>query len=175
MRVDRAYLVDADVFITAKNLYYPFDICPGFWKSLLHHNRTGRVYSIDRIRSELLAGRKTEALVQWVRREVSEGFLLPVDIADVVDAYTDFMMWVQRQARFFDHGKAKFATGANGWLVAYARVHGGIVLTDEQGAPESKKEAKLPDLCDPLGVRHNNTFAMLRALDVQFYWRPARS
>ena len=101
MSVRRAYLMDSDVFITAKNLYYPFDICPGFWKSLLHHHRAGRVYSIDRVRSELLAGRRTEDLVQWVRNEVPGGFFLPVDTADVSDAYTDIMMWVQRLARFF--------------------------------------------------------------------------
>ena len=33
MMADRTYLVDSDVFITAKNLYYPFDICPGFWSA----------------------------------------------------------------------------------------------------------------------------------------------
>lgn len=39
MSMDHVYLVDSDVFITAKNLYYPFDICPGFWNSLLHHQQ----------------------------------------------------------------------------------------------------------------------------------------
>ena len=170
MSVRRAYLADSDVFITAKNLYYPFDICPGFWKSLLHHHRVGRVYSIDRVRGELLAGHSEENLVRWVREEVPSGFFLPVDTADVSDAYTDIMMWVQRQARFFDHAKAKFATGADGWLVAYARVHGAIVVTNEQSAPESKKEVTLPDLCDHFGVRRENTFAMLRALNVSFHW-----
>ncbi|MDE0448375.1 MAG: DUF4411 family protein [Spirochaetaceae bacterium] len=48
-------MVDSDVFITAKNLYYSFDICPGFWKSVVHHHRAGRVFSVDRARSELLA------------------------------------------------------------------------------------------------------------------------
>ena len=51
------YLVDSDVLITAKNLYYAFDLCPGFWKSLLHHHRESRVFSVDRVRKELLAGR----------------------------------------------------------------------------------------------------------------------
>lgn len=83
---------------------------------------------------------------------------------------TDIVMWVQRQARFFDHAKAKFATGADGWLVAYARVHETAIMTNKQRAPESKKEVKLPDLCAPFGVRRENTFAMLRALRVQFDW-----
>ncbi len=168
MSADRVFLVDSDVFITAKNLYYAFDICPGFWKSLLHHHQAGRVYSIDRVRGELLAGSKTEDLVRWVRSEVPQEFFLPVDTASVASSYTDIMMWVQRHPRYFDYAKAKFATGADGWLVAYARVHGAVVVTNEQSAPESRREVKLPDLCARFRVRHENTFAMLRALKVQF-------
>ena len=170
MMVDRTYLVDSDVFITAKNLYYSFDICPGFWKSVIHHHREGRVFSVDRVRGELLAGRKTEDLVRWVRDEVPEGFFVPVDTNMVVLAYTDVMMWVQRNPMYFDHAKAKFATGADGWLVAYAQVHGATVVTNEQSAPESRKEIKLPDVCDQFGVRRDNTFVMLRALNIHFDW-----
>ncbi|WP_419160989.1 DUF4411 family protein [Candidatus Palauibacter sp.] len=47
----RIYLVDSDVFITAKNVYYAFDLCPGFWQSVLHHHRDGRVFSVDRVRT----------------------------------------------------------------------------------------------------------------------------
>ncbi len=173
MMMDRTYLVDSDVFITAKNLYYSFDICPGFWKSVLHPHREGRVFSVDRVRGELLAGRKTEDLVRWVRDEVPEGFFVPVDTDVVVSAYTDVMMWVQRHSRYFDHARAKFATGADGWLVAYAQVHGTTVVTNEQSAPGSRKEIKLPDVCDQFGVRRDNTFAMLRALNVHFDWAGA--
>ena len=28
-----AYLLDANVLISAKNLHYGFDFCPGFWVS----------------------------------------------------------------------------------------------------------------------------------------------
>ena len=125
------YVVDSDVFFTAKNLYYSFDICPGFWKSVLHHHREGRVFSVDRVRSELLAGHRKEDLVQWVRDKVPAEFFLPVDIDEVVRAYMDIMMWVQRHPRYFDYAKAKFASGADGWLVAYARVHGAAVVTNE--------------------------------------------
>ena len=85
MMVDLTYVVDSEVFITAKNLYYSFDICPGFWKSVVHH-------------------------------------------------------------------------------------HGATVVTNEQSAPESRREIKLPDVCDQFGVQRENTFAMLRALNVCFDW-----
>ena len=170
MMANRTYLVDSDVFITAKNLYYSFDICPGFWKSVLHHHREGRIFSVDRVRSELLAGHKTEDLVRWVRDEVPEGFFVPVDTDVVVRAYTDVMMWVQRNPEYFDHAKAKFATGADGWLVAYARMHDATIVTNEQSAPESRKEIKLPDVCKQFGVRSDNAFAMLREQNIHFDW-----
>ena len=43
------YLVDSDVLLTAKNRYYGFDICPGFWKSLLEHHQGGHIFSILRV------------------------------------------------------------------------------------------------------------------------------
>ena len=73
MNTTRMLLLDADVFIAAKNRYYAFDICPGFWKSLVHHCGTGEIRSIDKVRSELLAGSPTENLAQWVQME------LPID------------------------------------------------------------------------------------------------
>ncbi len=33
-----AYLLDADVFIRAKNLHYGFDFCPAFWEWLIAQN-----------------------------------------------------------------------------------------------------------------------------------------
>ena len=92
MTLDQICLVDSDVFITAKNLYYAFDICPGFWKSVARHHRAGRVFSIDKVRSELLAGHKTEDLVRWVRNDIPNSFLIQVDTDEVVHAYTDIMM-----------------------------------------------------------------------------------
>ena len=162
------FLLDSDVFIAAKNAYYAFDICPGFWKGLLHQHDQGRVFSISRVRSELLTGRKTEDLVQWVSKQVPDGFFLEVDEDEVTSAYTEIMLWAQRHTGYFDRAKAKFATGADGWLVAYAKVHDAVVITNEQGAPESKTEIKLPDVCAQFKVPDKDTFVMLRELAVRF-------
>lgn len=162
------YVLDSDVFIAAKNAYYAFDICPGFWAGLLRHHRQKRVFSITRVRGELLSGRKDEDLVQWVQKEVPDEFFLDVDEGEVPAAYTDVMMWTQRQARYFEQAKAKFATGADGWLVAYARVHGAMVVTNEKPEPDSKKAIKLPDVCDAFKVPYRDTFLMLRELGLRF-------
>ncbi len=112
------FVLDSDVFIAAKNSYYAFAICPGFWHSLIGHHEAGNLISIDRVRDELLMGRETEDLVRWVRTRVPETFFRPTAEIEVAEAYTEIMTWVQRSTQYVDAAKSKFATGADGWLVA---------------------------------------------------------
>ena len=161
------YIVDSDVFITAKNRYYSFDICPGFWDSLLQHSESGQVFSLDRIRQELLAGSDDDQIVAWVKNEVPAEFFLSTHDQEIVSAYTDIMVWVQRNPQFLDNAKAKFATEADGWLVAYAQLTGTVVTTNEQPSPEARNRVPLPNVCEQFGVRYD-TFAMLRTLGVRY-------
>jgi hypothetical protein len=162
------FILDSDVFIAAKNAYYAFDICPGFWRGLLQTHERGRVRSIDRIKAELLSGNKEEDLVKWVRKEVPKGFFHDSSSNEVSAAFTDVMLWVQRNPQYFDRAKAKFATEADGWLVAYSMVHGTVVVTNEQPRPESRGRVLLPDVCGQFNVTYKDTFVMLRELAVQF-------
>ncbi len=50
-----AYFLDANVFIMAKNLHYGFDFCPAFWNWLIVGNSEGKVFSIEKVESEVLA------------------------------------------------------------------------------------------------------------------------
>jgi len=162
------FLLDSDVFIAAKNAYYAFDICPGFWKGLVQAHKRGRVRSIDRIRGELLSGRKEEDLVQWVRQDAPTAFFRDSTSDDVNSAYAEVMLWVQRNPQYFDRAKAKFATEADGWLVAYSIVHGTVIVTNEQPRPESRNRVLLPDVCMQFKVPYKDTFLMLRELALQF-------
>lgn len=42
------YLLDANIFVQAKNLHYGFDFCPAFWQLLIEQNDVGRAASIDK-------------------------------------------------------------------------------------------------------------------------------
>lgn len=162
------FVLDSDVFIAAKNAYYAFDICPGFWNGLLRTHERGRVRSIDRIKAELLSGSKEEDLVKWVKKEVPRGFFHDSNSNEVTAAFGDVMLWVQRNPQYFDRAKAKFATEADGWLVAYSMVQGTVVVTNEQPRPESRNRVLLPDVCAQFNVRYKDTFVMLRELAVRF-------
>ena len=168
MIAEPSYIIDSDVFISAKNGYYAFAICPGFWDSLIDHHQTGRVHSLDRIQGELLAGNREEDLVQWVKNDVPSGFFLSSQDAEVVAAYQRIMLWVQRNPQYVDNAKAKFATEADGWLVAYASVTGAEVVTNEQPRPEARNRILLPDVCNQFGVENHDTFEMLKALRVRY-------
>jgi len=163
----RVFVLDSDVFIAAKNAYYAFDICPGFWQALIRGNADGRLKSIDRIRNELLLGRKEEDLVRWVRDDVPAAFFDDSNAEDVSAAYADVMLWVQRSTQYFDRAKAKFATEADGWLVAYSMVHGTTVVTNEQPRPDSRNRVLLPDVCAQFEVPSKDTFSLLRELAVK--------
>ena len=165
-----SYLIDSDVLITAKNRYYAFSICPGFWDSLLHGHTLGNIHSIDRVRQELRLGRKDDDLVRWVGESVPESFFLASDGGEVVSAFTQVMLWVTRHAQYHDEAKAKFASGADGWMVAHGLVTGKIIVTNEQPRPESRNQIKLPDVCNAFSVHFEDTFAMLCKLGAQYHF-----
>lgn len=160
-------VLDSDVFIAAKNTYYAFDMCPGFWKSLIRAYAEGRAHSIDRIRTELMTGRPNEDLVQWVKNDLPAAFFHDSNSEDISAAYAEVMLWVQRSPQYFDRAKAKFATEADGWLVAYSMVQGTVVVTNEQPRPDSRNRVLLPDVCTQFNVPRTDTFAMLRDFNVR--------
>jgi hypothetical protein len=48
-----AYLLDANVFIQAKNLHYGLDFCPAFWDWLVASNAAQSVFSIEKVGDEV--------------------------------------------------------------------------------------------------------------------------
>ena len=71
-----AYVLDADVFITAKRLHYGLDFCPGFWEWLIVTNTASQVFSIEKVGDEIAAG--GDDLSVWAV-ERGPGFFLKPD------------------------------------------------------------------------------------------------
>ena len=160
------YVLDANIFMTAHHEYYAPDLCPGFWQCLEHYAREGRVLSIDRVRGEILSPHK---LVEWVRQAPSKLFRSSAQ-REVADAFSEMQTWVQGNDRFYLPAKDEFARVADGWLAAYAKVHGAIVVTEETFDPNVRVKVPLPNVCKKFDVAYQNIFAMLRGLGVRFAW-----
>lgn len=161
------YLPDTNVLVAAYRNYYAPDLCPGFWECLSHHLSAARLGIIDRVYEEIIS--PTE-LVDWVEQATNQSFA-PTGAQPVVDAYRRLIDWVHDNPQFNDAARADFASGADGWLAAYAMANGGVVVTNEVSAPQSQSVIKLPDLCRQFDIPCINTFAMLRELGAQFEWR----
>lgn len=163
------YILDANVFIEAHRRYYAFDLCPGFWRALIHQHEMKRVCSIDRVRDELVP--ISDRLRDWVNDDVPETFFKGTAGRTVADAYRDIVQWVQGEPQFTLAAKAEFAAVADGWVVAYAAANGLVIVTHEEYAPEARNRVPIPNLCVEFGVQHCDTFHMLRDLRVQFVLR----
>ena len=158
------YILDANIFIEAKRRYYAFDLCPGFWSSLLHHSSMGNLESIDRVESELLEG---DDLGVWKKQ--ASGLFASTDSKIVLTAYRDIIQWAQRQTHFTNAAKSEFASAADAWVIAYAKANNATVVTHERSARKSTK-IKIPDVCEHFDIQCTDTFDMLRKLRVAFNW-----
>ncbi len=69
------YILDANVFIQAKNLHYGFDFCPAFWDWLIENNRLKKVFSIEKVGDEIEAG--DDELALWAGKRGDNFFLKP--------------------------------------------------------------------------------------------------
>ena len=158
------FLLDANVFIEAARHYYAFDLVPRFWDSLVEYASIGRIKSIDRVKRELERG--NDELATWAEESFHDAFV-STDEDEVVQIYRKIINWVNSESQFTEEAKANFAGGADGWLVAYAKVKGCVVVTQKLSEPLSKRKVKIPDVCKKGGVSFVNTFEMLRTLGIR--------
>lgn len=157
-----AYLLDANVFIQAKNLYYGFDVCPGFWEWLQRKHAQGHLFSISRVGDELIAG--SDALADWARASGDRFFLEPDQ--RTLPELAVVSQWVLAQ-QYEPAAINTFLQVADYYLVAQAKAAGHTVVTHELPS-DSQRKIKIPNVCVGLGVPYVNTFQMLRREQVRF-------
>lgn len=157
-----AYLLDANIFIQAKNLHYGFDFCPAFWDWVLEANANGRVFSIERVGDELAA--IADELSAWAA-PLGPGFFLRPD-SPMLGALESVTTWVTR-AGYESAAVNTFLQVADYYLVAHALAGQHTVVTHEVASP-SLKRVKIPNACIGLEVKCMTPFEMLRVERARF-------
>jgi len=152
-----SYLLDTDVFIRAKNQHYGFDLCPGFWSWIDREHAAGRVFSIQRVYYELLAGK--DELSSWAKQR--KGMFLKPDQA-TASSLQQLSSWAIN-AGYRQGAVAAFMKKADFYLVAQAHAMGHTVVTYEKPAPQSVRSIKIPDACETLDVDWMAPHEMLRS------------
>lgn len=166
------YLLDANVLITAQNLYYPVDAVPEFWEWLVHMGNAGEIKMPIETLEEVRDGSKPaqrDPLYVWIQDDAHKAAILFDE--DVQPAL------VQRVANKYAPDLTDDeldAIGRDPFLIAHALADPAnrCVVTTEVSKPRLKRQnRRIPDVCKDVGVRCCDTFTMLRALDFRTNWR----
>ncbi len=160
-----SYILDANVFISAKNLHYGIDFCPAFWEWLIHAGQRDVAFSIDKVADEI--GAQHDELTEWAANDGvglfrrSHGALSP-HLARVSE-------WCMQQ-QFTPAAQTTFFQAADYYLLAHALAGGHVIVTHET-ASTSQHRIKIPNVCLGLGVQFTSPFQMLRRENALFVLR----
>jgi len=157
-----AYLLDANVFIAAKNLHYGLDFCPAFWDWLVEKQAEGIVFSVEKVRGEVLD--VADELAEWVDRQ-DPSFFLAVD-ATSFPSLAAVSAWATGN-RYDQSAVTTFLQIADYYLVAQALAGQHTVATHEVPSATTRK-IKIPDACIGLGISFMTPFQMLRRERARF-------
>lgn len=157
-----SYLLDANVFIQAKNLHYGLDFCPAFWEWLVDNHAAGKVASIDKVGDEIAAGE--DELSDWARDRASS--LFAKTDAPVAAKFGVVSTWITGQ-QYEPAAINTFLQVADFYLIAHALARGQTVVTHEVPA-NSAKRIKIPNVCIGLNVPFMTPYEMLRRERARF-------
>ena len=150
------YLLDANIFIQAKNLHYGFDFCPAFWDWLIEKNKLEQVFSIDKVADEIAAG--ADDLSEWAQMR-GRSFFLMTD-ANVAAHFDKVSTWANSQ-NYESIAIHNFLQAADYYLVAHALAGDFVIITHEVKS-DSNRRIKIPNICAGLDLKCMSPYEMLR-------------
>lgn len=131
------YLIDSDVLIDAKNRHYGFDFVPAFWDWIVQQHRAGRVFTVQKVADEVLAGE--DELARWMS-EVPASFCISVGLNDQASLRA-VAQWAT-SAQFTQGAVSDFLQKADYHLVAQAATLGYTVVTQETSRPHVEEKGE---------------------------------
>lgn len=160
------YVLDANVFIQAKNLHYGLDFCPAFWEWLINSNAAGQVFSIEKVGDEIEAG--GDELSAWAAQRGAGFFLRPGEA--IVPALGAVSTWATGQG-YELAAVNTFLQVADYYLVAHALAHRHTVVSHEIPS-DSRRRIKISNACIGVGVKVMTPYEMLRRERARFVLEP---
>lgn len=158
------YLLDANVFIEAKDRYYRMSTFSGYWDWLDTQFQSGELCSIEMVYDEV--SKSDDNFSSWIksRRE----YFLNVDDAETQSVFTNIAQSVMENSVYKDTEKAKFLGVADPFLIAKAKTLDAVIVTHEVLVPENSTKVKIPNICRSFDIKHLNTFELLELLNAKF-------
>ena len=157
------YLLDANTYIQAKNLYYRMKTVPGFWDWLDNQMDSGAVGTVQPIVDELKQG--SDPLAEWIGERQSSA--VPVDDVETQEVFSEIVNYIARQPSFAEPHVSDFLDGADPWLIAKAKVEGATVVTHEIPVVAASKRVKIPNICKAFEVAYGNPYDLMDVLEAR--------
>ncbi|MBI1225857.1 MAG: DUF4411 family protein [Bacteroidetes bacterium] len=158
------YLLDTNFFIESYRSSFPLDVVPSFWVKLSSLAADNKVVSIDKVKEEIY--KNDDELKAWCEASLPPDFFKDSTIA--IAEYASTVQWANsnKDNPYTQPALDVFmdANEADAWLVAYAKHQDLPLVTNERSEPASKKSVKIPDACQPMGVRCVKPMDMFREL-----------
>ncbi|MDD2740583.1 MAG: DUF4411 family protein [Methylomonas lenta] len=157
------YLIDANVFIQAKNFHYRFEFCQGFWQWLADGHHAGLLFSTAKVLQELNDGNDDDQVKVWANQLPDSFFVPDTHDASVMQAYGQVMTWNVANNHYTPQAKDEFARAdkADAFLIAAANAHGFNLVTHELPRPETKRRVLIPDAANVFGVNCTMIYDLL--------------
>lgn len=144
------YVIDT-CSLVAMSETYPKDVFPGVWKKVDALIDQGVIISVEDVYEELSS--KDDDVFQWAK---SRGNIFKILDVSIQNSAIEIL---QSHANLLDLKNNK--SSADPFLIATARVHRGIVVTEEDFSGGVHK-SKIPDVCRDYEVECINLLEMLR-------------
>lgn len=158
------HLLDANVFIDAKNTYYSFETAPGFWSWLRDEHTRGTICSITAVHDEL--ARQEDELAEWAQT-LPKTFWLHEDDATLPHLQTVASWAMDPAHKYREAARTEFLAAADFRLVAAARAWTMPIATNEVSQPDSGRKVKLPDACHAQNVEVTRGHILFRRLGLR--------
>lgn len=143
------YLIDTNVLVQAKNLYYKFHFCPGFWDWIVKLNPDG-ILSIKNVYDEFLV--TDDELKQWIIKR-KKSF---VDFDNNALLNMKIIKQLLDKKNIPPYQQKEFLNVADSYLVAYAMAYNCVIITHEKLPTNdlmiAKGKIQLPSVAKELGV-----------------------
>lgn len=159
-----AYLMDSNALIQAKNQFYRFSFCPGFWDWIAVQHSNGALFSIAKVKDELQDG--ADALSNWAGTVIPESFFISPSVA-VVTTLGVVSQWVNAQAVYSPQEKARFLSKADPWLIAEAIQNKHHIITFEDLVPANSSKVKIPNVANNFGIQTVSLYDVIEASGAQ--------
>lgn len=166
------HLIDANIFITAHNTYYPTNRIPEFWSWVLSRAEAGFIKMPVEMIEEVQAGTgdaEKDLLFDWLQQE---GVVDTLRLDEEVDS--------DHLQKVLDDGYGKNLTevdlekiGRDPFIMAYAMASPADrhVVSNEISRPNAQgANRKIPDICKQFGLNSCNAFGLIRQLDFKTAW-----